>query len=431
MLIQRFALDRSTRRRDADGRLHVAVSNLSKANVCPYYGREIPNSEALGLKPDTVYQVYRDAEALSKAVETANNIPLMDDHIIVSASDPKKDRVVGSTGTDAAFDGQYLTNSLVVWDANAIARIESGVQKEISCAYRYTAIKRSGTANGSPYTLVMADIVMNHVALVREGRAGPDVMVADGKLGEVQMKFHPVKAKLAAKFATDSALTTDDRRYLYLALDEMEQEVEGEDEDMSEDDAEEKAKDKAKDAKAKDKAAKDKAAKDKKAMDKKAADAKKARDKAARDARRARDGDDDEDAMDSEMDDDAEEAEDAEACAARDRKAAKDKKAMDAAIGDAVTRAVKETEQRLEAIGVAKTEVAPIVGSVAGMDSAESIYRFALDAAHVDHKEIKEVAALRQLVKLVPRPGSQTEIAMDSKSRGGVIELFPSLARYS
>ena len=67
-----IAMDRAptARRTDADGRLHVAVSNISKANVCPYLGREIPNNVALGLDPNRVYNLLRDPAELAKAAST-------------------------------------------------------------------------------------------------------------------------------------------------------------------------------------------------------------------------------------------------------------------------------------------------------------------------------------------------------------------------
>jgi len=45
------------RRTDLDGHLHVENVNISKANVCPYYGSEIPGADALGLDPTRVYML--------------------------------------------------------------------------------------------------------------------------------------------------------------------------------------------------------------------------------------------------------------------------------------------------------------------------------------------------------------------------------------
>lgn len=182
-LPDRIALDReSVRRVDHDGRLHVAVSNISKANICGYRGSEIPGADDLGLEPDRIYQLLRDPEELAKAAATSNNIPVLSEHVPVTAEDNRPELVVGSTGTDAAFDGPYLRNSLVIWDADAISKIESGDQRELSCAYRYTADMTPGEFQGAKFDGIMRDILLNHVCLVKSGRAGADVVVGDEAL---------------------------------------------------------------------------------------------------------------------------------------------------------------------------------------------------------------------------------------------------------
>ncbi|EPP2701866.1 DUF2213 domain-containing protein, partial [Escherichia coli] len=151
-----LAFDKATVRSfDKDGRLHIEVTPISKANVCPYYGREIPNYRSLGLQPDKFYYLLRDPKELAKAASTFNNIPLLNEHIPVTAADPQKMAVVGSTGTDAEFDGTYLKNSLVVWDADSIAGIETDEKKELSSAYRYVADMTPGVHEGQPYDGVM------------------------------------------------------------------------------------------------------------------------------------------------------------------------------------------------------------------------------------------------------------------------------------
>lgn len=429
-VVVKFAIDRSARRIDQDGRLHVALTNISKATVNPYFGREIPGSELMGLKPDQVYQVFRDPEALRLGAPSFNNIPLLDEHVIVSADDPRKSNVVGSTGTDAVFDGEYLKNSMVIWDAEAIRRIESGEQKELSCAYRYTAAQRDGIYKGMRFSLVMGNISGNHVALVKEGRAGPDVLVADALPGGLLMKFQAIKPKLAAKFATDAALKTEDRQRLYLALDAMEEEVDAEGE-MEESEAEEKAKDKAKDMKAKDaKRAKDKAAKDKLVKDGWIAPQADVGNAASADAEL-----DDEGGYEGGYDDDSE-VDPAKKKAVDKRakdKAAKDAQAMDAKIEAGVKAGVTAFAESMKALQVAKDTVMPIVGAVHGLDSAEAVYRFALDGAGVDHKPVKDVAALKAMVSMLPTAGAVTHprFANDAKGSGDAFSMFPQLARIS
>lgn len=173
----------SVRTVDDNGYLHVGISNITKEQVAPYLGSEIPDFEKLGLKPDEIYSVYRPASELSKpaTVESLNGIPVLLKHAEDSAEAPASNRV-GSTGTDAKWEPPYLTNSLHIQDADAIRRINDGTMREISMGYFYTPVLRHGEFEGEPYDVVMTDISCNHVALVEEGRAGHDVSVKDSTL---------------------------------------------------------------------------------------------------------------------------------------------------------------------------------------------------------------------------------------------------------
>ena len=105
-----IAMDRaSVRTIDADGRMHIAMSHISKANVCVYYGYEIPNSEKLGLDAGKMYKLLRDPEELKKAAPTFNRIPILDDHVPVYAKAPQKDSIVG---TSVAIRGEGATTLL-------------------------------------------------------------------------------------------------------------------------------------------------------------------------------------------------------------------------------------------------------------------------------------------------------------------------------
>jgi 8-oxo-dGTP pyrophosphatase MutT (NUDIX family) len=170
---------KSVRTYDRDGRLHVAITNISKAAINPYLGKEIPEWETLGLDPNRIYRLYRDPDELAKAAKTFNSLPLLSEHVAVDADNHKPELVIGSTGTDAVFANPYLKNSLVVWAGPAIEDIESEDKKELSCAYRYRADMRPGMVNGERYDGRMVSLTGNHVALVAEGRAGPDVVIGD------------------------------------------------------------------------------------------------------------------------------------------------------------------------------------------------------------------------------------------------------------
>ena len=174
-----LAWDESVRTEDVDGRMRVAAMNISKACVNPYKGEEIPGCEALGLDPQRIYYLYRHPDELAKAAASSNGVQIMRKHIPVNAEDHQPWDVVGATGTDGEFRSPYLVNSGSFWTADDIASIKSGAKKQVSLGYHYRPDMTPGVVDGVPFDGIMRDIVVNHLALVEDGRAGPDVVVAD------------------------------------------------------------------------------------------------------------------------------------------------------------------------------------------------------------------------------------------------------------
>jgi hypothetical protein len=344
-----LAFDRSSRTVDKDGRLHVSVSNLSKSIVSPYAGKEIPGYKELGLDGDRIYQLLRDPDELAKGAPTFNNIPLLIRHVPVSVDDPKKELVVGSTGTDAEFVKPYLRNSLVVWDAAAIAGIQSGEQTEISCAYYYRPDMTPGEYDGVPYDGVMRDIVANHVALVELGRCGRDCVVSDADPFKPQPENKPMtKEELLAaalKLAQDAAIDPKELAKMLASDAEPEEEETEEEEAVAEDE------------------------------------------------------------------DDEEEEKD-------------DKKAMDAAINAAHDAAMN----KFKAIRQAEKDVAPIIGEVAAMDSAEAVYKLALDHLNIDVTGVHP-SAYPALIKLATAKAEKPKMAHDAAAASDFATLFPTAVK--
>jgi hypothetical protein len=214
-----MAFDRSARSVDADGRLHVAATHISKANVCPYYGREIPGWQQLGLAPDQVYRLYRDPVELERGANTFARLPILSKHIPVTVDSPQPDLVIGAIGSDVRFMSPYLDADLCFWDSTAIAGIDTGKWRELSCAYRYVPVMEPGEFEGKAYDGRMTEIQGNHLALVQTGRAGSDVMVSDSNPFPHPAKVLPMKktklgtalltvlSMISPKLAADSNLS--------------------------------------------------------------------------------------------------------------------------------------------------------------------------------------------------------------------------------
>lgn len=182
-----IAFDRapSARTITADGHMRVTGSMVSKSNVCPYRGAEIPGWQELGLDANKVYRLYREPAALAGAAGSLNGKPLLVTHKPQTAADHDSRIVVGAMD-NARWEPPYLCADLTIWAQDAIDLVESGEQRQLSCGYYYKPVMRSGvTPDGQAYDGLMTDIKMNHVALVATGRAGPEVMVGDSALQEL------------------------------------------------------------------------------------------------------------------------------------------------------------------------------------------------------------------------------------------------------
>ncbi len=472
-------LSPSVRTYDKDGQLHISRTPISKAMVSEYYGREIPNADQLGLDPNKKYRLLRDPKELKKGAASSNGKQLMFSHVPVSADDPQKDEWVGSVGTDAEFVDPYLYNSLHVHDRLGIDGIESGEQKEISASYRYRPDMTPGVFRGEAYDGVMRDVEFNHICLVSDGRCGDDVFVYDEKPKETKMPktvlsrkaavlkgavsaylmpklamdakggipaidltpvlkditsgnfkarrgqlITAIKSATAGKLAMDAKL---DDLPAFLGAFDAEEPDEDDKKKADDEDEDEKAKAKAEDEDEEEEEEEEKrkkAAKDEFLKKKLSAE-----DKAAYDA----------------LDDDEDDDEEEKRAMSKDRKA-KDRKARDEdpkmkpetvtkpAMDAAIAQTEKRVAARFRAIREAEKAVAPYVGDLGmAFDSAEEVYRHALEANDVDTRGI-DPSAFPAMLKLVPPPGSKhktTDFAMDAAASDSFITMYPDASRLS
>ena len=176
-----MAMDKSVRSYDSDGHLRIADAVLTAEGVSPYLGGEVLNGRQLGLAADQVYRLYRPGTELAKAVPSLRGKPVLLRHVQVSSSDHPHDDTVGSVGSDVRFDGSDVRGSLVIWTDAAQAGIETGKMRDLSAAYRYTAIMQPGQFRGEQYDGIMTGIEFNHLAIVEDGRV-PGAMVGDAAM---------------------------------------------------------------------------------------------------------------------------------------------------------------------------------------------------------------------------------------------------------
>lgn len=379
------------RRYDDDGRLHVMRSNISCAQVAPYFGHEIAGVS--GLEPDRIYRLYRDPVELEKAAATFERLPILSEHVqVLDITENQADLRIGCIGSNVVFESPFLIADLCFDRADAIAAIETRTIYELSCGYRYDADMTAGEIDGQKYDGVMRNIRGNHLALVERGRAGREVVVGDKSpnlRGKPMKKSSLGRALIAALSGLSSVFARDSALQMQIA------------------------------------------------------DADKGNFKAAAFGRQLLAADAE---LDAEKVDEVIEAilgvvdDDKDPMPAQDETPEGKIKAMLAGkVEDEIINAIIEllapTQEQgikpedvkiamdslraeLRDAEVARADVRGVVGDVVGLDSAESVYKFALDTMKVDSSDVTTAKALRQLFKVAASAASsQRSTASDSASQ--------------
>ncbi len=462
-----IALDRASVRTidSTSGHLHVSVTNISKANVCPYNGSEIPDAERLGLQPNRVYMLLRDPAELKKAAPTFEGKPLLDLHKPQSAADHDHNLTVGSV-SNIRWSEPYLQASLAVWDGEAIEGIQDDSARGLSSGYYYEADMTPGEYKGVKYDGVMRNIRGNHVALVERGRAGPDVMVGDS--AHLPPPSRSFSMQLSASKLSRPALLAGTALRTYLkpkmATDEAKF-------DLTPIVAKVKGGKAWKAEKPAIKAALDKATKGKLAADADIGDVIELLDQlddVAEEVAQQDDApmDDDDGALDDDKDmmerlgevlkakgmSDEDiaavlAAMKPEVSAAPPAPPATDtpmppkpevtKAGMDAAIAAATRKAAQDakadTIKHMRAIQAAERDVKPFIGEIAiAQDSAAAVYKLALDHLNVELDGVPPEAygaVLKALPKPSDKPVATARPAMDAKAVSARAEMFPHANR--
>lgn len=165
---------------DQNGWIEVKGNPLSKVGVFPYSGRSIGAPDE-----DRIYNVYRPEEELSDpaTIESFKLIPWVDDHAMLGSQEdglmPAEYKGVnGVIGEEVYFKDGVLYGNIKVFAENMKDIIAAG-KRELSAGYRCAYELVSGVWNGIKYDAIQRNIRGNHLALVDQGRMGPDVAVLD------------------------------------------------------------------------------------------------------------------------------------------------------------------------------------------------------------------------------------------------------------
>lgn len=196
----------SAKQYDLNGWFEIKGNPLSKVGVFDYSGAQVgaPSADA-----DRIFKVYRPAEELADpdTIASFRLTPLINDHTMLGGDyTPAENKGVdGVIGEDVYFSDNVLRGNIKVFSKALAEAIEKG-KTELSCGYRCIYDFTAGDWNGQTYDVIQRKIRGNHVALVDEGRMGPDVSVLDHLVFTVDAKeTMPVDEELKALLTSIAA----------------------------------------------------------------------------------------------------------------------------------------------------------------------------------------------------------------------------------
>lgn len=177
---------KATHREYTDEGFLKVPGRVAKTGTQQYLRREL----GLDGDPNAVVTVYRPPEEVfsedSLATYNAADITVHHPKTLIN-SKTFKDTTTGVVASVGRRDGDFVVCDLLIKDAEAIQRVESGLA-ELSAGYTAEYVEEKGvTADGVEYDFVQRDIKINHVALVPAARAGRQARIFDQDRKEIEM----------------------------------------------------------------------------------------------------------------------------------------------------------------------------------------------------------------------------------------------------
>lgn len=203
---------------DRNGFITIDDNPISKVGVFEYSGAQInhPDQSRWG----EVFRIYRPADELAneECINSFKLVPFIDEHAMLGpeergATPAEKKGVQGVIGEKVYFDGTYLRGNLKMF-AEAIKGAVKNGKKDLSPGYTASYELTPGVFEGQNYDGIQRNIRGNHLALVREGRTGPDISVMD------HMTF-TVDAKEFGQMADENTEPTGATERIKALLDEL------------------------------------------------------------------------------------------------------------------------------------------------------------------------------------------------------------------
>ena len=177
----------------------VATARVARTGVQLYLAKELGDiALSAGFAPDDVVRVYRHPDQVfaDATLNSITRVPVTLDHPAENVTAENWSRYsVGEVGDTYSKDSEWIIVNPMVKDAGAIQAART-THKEISMGYEAGIVR---ARDGIDADFEMTDIRMNHLALVRQGRAGHQARIGDSWGAAPFQDFQPGDKPITAE----------------------------------------------------------------------------------------------------------------------------------------------------------------------------------------------------------------------------------------
>jgi uncharacterized protein len=150
-----------------EGYLTVTVP-ITRPGVFPYQRQD----GTIQMEAKLPEEIFSD-----RTIWSAKSKPVTDDHPNEPVTLENYSRYAkGLSHTDSRVEDLKLYVSMTITDAALIQKIQDG-KREISIGFLSDVVAETGNFQGQGYEYVQRNIEINHIAIVDQGRAGPEVAI--------------------------------------------------------------------------------------------------------------------------------------------------------------------------------------------------------------------------------------------------------------
>lgn len=189
----------------SEGYLTVHVP-ITRPGVFPYQR----NDGTVQMEAKLPEEIFND-----RVIYSARSKPVTDEHPNEPVTIENYQKYAkGMSHTDSRIEDLKVYVSLTITDRELIRKIHDG-KNEISIGFMSDVVAETGTYNGQNYEYVQRNIEINHIAIVEQGRAGPEVAIrADSDAWQVDgadnTKKEGSQTKMAKVKIKDTEYEVDD-----------------------------------------------------------------------------------------------------------------------------------------------------------------------------------------------------------------------------